>query len=142
MKRTGCYLQTNIPLLDDHMGGKESQLLCTVSKGVKQEPQSRASVERYSPFGQLMGDFLASVSCGPWVRPLSGKSSQHPGILQKHFQTPHFPLEKTSNCLCLFMSPAHLGSSLLTAWAPGRKCQGRVALSPSGPGKGAGIWRP
>ena len=111
MKRTGCYLQTNIPLLDDHMGGKESQLLCTVSKGVKQEPQSRASVERYSPFGQLMGDFLASVSCGPWVRPLSGKSSQHPGILQKHFQTSHFPLEKTSNCLCLFMSPAHLGSS-------------------------------
>lgn len=76
------------------------------------EPQSRSSAERYSPFGQLMGDFLASVSCGPWVCPLSGKSSQHLVILQKHFQTlSHFPLEKRLNCLCLFMSPAHLGSS-------------------------------
>ena len=84
-----------------------------VKKFKSKEPQSRSSAARYAPFTHLVWDFLASVSCGPWACPLSGKSSQHLVTSQKHFQTlsPHFPLEKRLSCLYLFMSPAHLGCS-------------------------------
>lgn len=67
------------------------------------------------PLGRRAEGFPGLCFLRVWVLAAVGEKQPTPGALTKGFPNTHCllisSLERTLNCLCLFLSPAHLGSN-------------------------------